>query len=120
MLKIKLGKVIDYAYQKGEDVIRKAMAEFFGKIEVYPEMENFQNIQGLFHEWLIFEFELKSGASIISDYYFKNPDNLSRGLLDELKQIIETQFFDLLEIVDVEPGEWLKLYRFCYPKRQRD
>mgnify|MGYP001074190487 CR=1 FL=1 len=70
MLKIKLGKVVNYAYQKGENVIRKATAEFFGKIEIYPEMENFQSIQGLFHEWLTFEFRLKSGANIISPRAF--------------------------------------------------
>lgn len=112
MLKIKLGKIVNYAYQKSEDVIRKAMAEFFGKTEIYPEMENFESIQGLFNEWLIFEFKLKSGTNIISDYYFKNPDNLSQEFLDELKQIIETHFFDLLEIQKIKPGEWFKGYAF--------
>lgn len=110
MLKIKLGKIVNYAYQKGEAVIRKAMAEFFGKTKIYPEMENFQSIQGFFHEWLVFDFKLKSGINIISDYYLKNPDNLSQDILNELKQIIKTQFFDILEIVDVRPGAWLKLY----------
>jgi len=36
--------------------------------------------------------------------------------LNELKQIVETQFFDLLEIVDVKPGEWLRLYGFSSGK----
>jgi len=78
-------------------------------------MENFENIEGLFNEWLIFEFKLNS-QTIAAQYYFKNPDSLAEELLDELKQILETQFFDMLEIVDLKRGEWLKAYAFSTGK----
>lgn len=108
MLKIKLGKIIDYVYED-ENLIRKAMAEFFGKAEIYPEMENFEQVQGLFNEWLIFEFKVDS-ATIAAEYYLKNPDSLSNKYLDELKQILETQFFDILEVAEIKRGEWIKVY----------
>lgn len=107
-LKFKLGKVIKYAYQD-ERRIEEALKLFFEGKVIYPEMENYENIEGLFNEWLIFEFKTKS-QPIAVDYYFRNPDNLSEELMNELKQILETQFFGILEIIDIKRGEWLKAH----------
>lgn len=49
MLKFKLGKIVSFAYQNKE-TIQKAMDEFFKGAEIYPEMDNFENIEGLFNE----------------------------------------------------------------------
>lgn len=109
MLKIKLRKIVKYANRR-EEILRRAATEFFEGTELYPGMENFDKISALFSEWLIFEFKLDSKINIISDYYFKNPDNLSKDLLEELKQIIDTQRFEMLELITLKRGEWLEAY----------
>jgi hypothetical protein len=109
MLKVHLRKVIEYAYQHGE-FIEKAVSEFFGNNVIDRGMENFDAISALFSEWLIFDFEIPSGKTFVAMYSLKNPDNLSREELDELRQIIETQHFDLFEIQSLKRGEWIKTF----------
>lgn len=109
MLKVKLSKVISYA-KSDPEIFRRAWREFIGEEEVYEGMENFDKITALFNEWYIFDFRQKSGMNFITEYFLKNPDNLSQELLGGLKQIIETQRFEALEIVKLKRGEWLKAY----------
>ncbi len=109
MLQIKLSKVVRYATQH-DSMMRKAVEEFFGKTPIDPHMENIEAISGLFNEWLIFDFKVPSGTTFIVDYYFKNPDSISKEQLEELQQIIETQQFEMLEIQSIKRGEWLKVY----------
>lgn len=109
MLKVKLSKIVAYA-NRDINIVSKAVAEFFKETEIFPAMENFEKILALFNEWLIFDFKLDSGVNVISDYYFKNPDNLSKDLLEELRQIIETQHLEMLELITLKRGEWLKAY----------
>lgn len=109
MLKIKLSKVIDYAWRDRE-IFHQAWKEFIGKEEVNEGTENFDKIVALFNEWYIFDFKLASGMNFITEYYLKNPDGLSEELLGELKQIIETQLFEALELIEIKRGEWLKAY----------
>ncbi len=109
MLQVKLSKVIGYATQH-EYIMKKAVEEFFGKTPIDPLMENIEAILGLLNEWLIFDFKVHSDKTFIADYYFKNPDSLPEEQLEELRQIIETQQFELLELQSVKKGEWLKVY----------
>ncbi len=109
MLQVKLSKVIGYA-TKHESMMRRAVEEFFGKKPIDPHMENIEAISGLFNEWLIFDFKVHSDTTFIADYYFRNPDSLPKEQLEELRQIIETQQFELLELQSIKKGEWLKVY----------
>jgi hypothetical protein len=109
MLKVHLRKVIEYAYQHGE-LIEKAVSEFFGDNAIDRDMENFDAISALFSEWLIFDFKIPSGKTFIVMYFLKNPDNLSGEELEELRQIIETQHFDLFEIQSLKREEWIRAY----------
>lgn len=108
MLNVKLGKVIKYA-NLYPDRIEEALNKFFGKNLIDPQMEYFDKVSELFNEWLIFDFKSKDITFII-EYYLKNPDELSNDLLEELKQIIETQCFDMLEMQSIKRGEWIKAY----------
>lgn len=108
MLKVRLGNVIKYA-NLHPHIFEDAVKQFFGEIPG-PHMEGFDRISGLFNEWLVFDYKLKSSTTFLKDYFLKNPDNLSEELLDELKQIIETQCFDMLEIQSIKRGEWIKAY----------
>ncbi len=103
-MNFKLGKVISYINRSGAN-IEKAAEEFFGKNDIFPEMPAFENISSLFNEWFIFDYKLQSDLTIISEYYLKNPDQLSDQLMNELKQITQTHTYDLFEIEKVEPGQ---------------
>lgn len=109
MLKVKLSKIIDYA-AKDEKVYRKAWDDFFKDLEIYPGMEGFDEVIALFNEWLVFDFKFPSGVNALVDYFFKNPDNLQDEVLAELEQIVKTQCFEMLELIDLKKGEWLKVY----------
>jgi len=111
-MKIKLGQIINYAYTSKEKLILEALKKFFGDDPLIQEKLSDKTINGLFNEWLIFDFKLSNGTSIAGEYYLKNPDNLDQSLLNELEQILSTQFYDLLEIMEVKQGEWIKLYSF--------
>jgi hypothetical protein len=109
MLQVKLNKVVMYATQH-ESMMRKAVEEFFGITPIDQHMENIEAISGLFNEWLIFDFKMPSGATFIVDYYFRNPDSLPKEQLEELRQIIETQQFEMLELQSIKRGKCLRVY----------
>lgn len=102
-MNFKLGKIVSYIKKSGVD-FKTAAEDFFGNNEIYPEMPAFENISALFNEWLIFDYKLPSGSTIISEYYSKNPDGLSNQLMNELNQIIQTNIYDLFEVEKVDPG----------------
>jgi hypothetical protein len=118
MLNIRLGRIVDYA-GRNEAIMEIAVKEFFdgGNLELPAEYKD--QISQLFNEWLIFDFKLPSGLNIITDYYFKNPDNLSQELLKELKQIIETQKYDYFEVEKMRPGIWMEVWGLFSGKRYR-
>lgn len=115
-MNFKLGSVVSYIKRSGAN-IEKAAGEFFGENEIYPGMPAFENISTLFNEWLIFDYKLQSGSTIISDYYFKNPDKLPDNLMYELKQIIESFIYDLFEVEKVEPGVSVTVWGLFTGKR---
>ena len=109
MLQVKLSKIIEYAHQH-ESVMIKATEEFFGVKPIDLNEENIESISSLFNEWSVFDFKLQSGTTFLTEYYFKNPNELSKDILDELKQMIETQQFEMLEIESLKRGEWIQAY----------
>lgn len=118
MLNIKLGKIIDYAV-KNEKIMEVAVPEFFDSGKSNYSIENEGQVCQLFNEWLIFNFKLPSGLTVINEYYFKNPDNLTPELLLELKQIIETQLYDYFEIEKVKAGQWMDILSLFTGKKYR-
>lgn len=109
MLKVKFSKITNYA-AKDERIYRKAWEDFFQDADVYPQMEGFDDLVALFNEWFIFDFKLDSGTTPVIEYFLKNPDNLSQEAMAEFSQIVKTQHFEMLELVDLKRGEWMKAY----------
>lgn len=94
----------------------EALKEFFkGEAAEIDEAIKPQ-FEALFNEWLIFDFKPDNKTSIAAEYFLKNPDKLPKLLLDELEQILSTQFYDMLEMLEVKKGSWLKLYSFSKKK----
>lgn len=110
MLKFQLRRAIDYAYAR-DYVTRQTVNEFFGGPPPYdPQDEKFEDASSLFNEWLIFEYQPKKNTNIITEYYLRDPDELSPGELKELKDIVESQFYEWVEIVSKKAGRWFKAY----------
>lgn len=109
MLKIRLGKIVDYAQRDGRQV-RQAVNEFFGNEIPGPDHEYFEEMSSLFNEWLVFDFKPDSSRNWLTEYCLKNPDALPSDHLSELEQIIRTQVYDLFEIVSLERGVFMNVY----------
>ncbi len=118
MLNFRLGKIVSYVRKSGAD-IEKAADEFFDGIEVKHKLPNAEQISSLFNEWLIFDYKFQTGTSISTDYYVKNPDSLTEDIMGELKQIIETETYELFELEDVKPGEYVIVYSLFGGKRYK-
>ncbi|MEK7591832.1 MAG: hypothetical protein AAB508_00385 [Patescibacteria group bacterium] len=99
-MNFKFGMVVAYIPKSGAD-IRKAAGEFFGKYTINPDSEI---ISSLFNEWLIFDYKIPGGTTVITEYFLKNPDALPENLMDELRQIIQTSVYDLFEVERNVPG----------------
>lgn len=54
-------------------------------------------VEGLFGEWLVFDYKPKKEKTLINQYFLKNPDNLNDFKMSELEQIIKTQSVHLLQ-----------------------
>lgn len=118
MLNFKLGNVISYVPKSGIDM-EKAAREFFGKDELNIDEVNREQALFLFYEWLIFDYKLPLGKTIVIDYYFKNPNHLPQNLIDELKQIIETQKYEFFEVEKVKSGVWVEVYGLFNGKKYK-
>ena len=73
------------------------MRQFFGDLN--PASLNIPSeiAIGLSNEWLLFDYIPPSGKTLIIQYYFANPDNLSKALLNELKQVVETHHIHIFQ-----------------------
>ena len=96
MLKVKLGKAFAFLPQANINP-SQALQDFFGDIDPTKSDISEEMMQGLSNEWLLFDYKPMSGKTLIKQYYFHNPDNLSDIELNELKQIIQTQSLHLLQ-----------------------
>ncbi len=96
MLKVKLGKAFAFLSQTNLDP-NKALIEFLGDVDPTQLNISEEILQGLSGEWLLFDYKLKNGKTLIEQYYFSDPDNLNKTELSELKQIIESQSLHLLQ-----------------------
>jgi len=111
MLRVKLGNVIRYA-NHFESIVDGAFEKFFGEVPTASNIKNLERALPLFNEWLIFDYKLKSGGTFLTEYFLRNPDKLSEDLLSDLKQIIDTQCFELLEIQSIKRGNWINVRGF--------
>lgn len=109
MLKVRLGKIVEYA-NKHDLVMQRAVVEFFGGTPDVSQLTNIDTISGLFNEWSIFDFKIPSGITFIVDYYLKNPNSLPKEQIKELEEIIKTQRFEMFEIKSLKRGKWLKVH----------
>jgi hypothetical protein len=96
MLKIKLGKALAFL-PKTNFNLNEAFDELFGKTDLSQLPISEELLSGLSNEWLLFDYKPPKGKTLIEQYYFNDPDNLSPTELKQLQQIIETQSINLFQ-----------------------
>src|SRR3989344_1492906 len=109
VLKFKLRKVTNIVARNNK-LMNRAYREFFENTQISPEMENFEETNALFNEWIMFEFQIKPGLTPIIKYFLENHASLPIDQQTELEQIVKTQRFCLLEVEKIKRGEWIQAY----------
>ena len=96
MLRVKLGQAFSFLSQT--DINQsEAFQIFLGGVDLTQFNISEEMLQGLSGEWLLFDYKSENGKTLVEQYFFKNPTDLNKVELDELKQIIETQSLHLLQ-----------------------
>src|SRR3989338_8721425 len=99
--------IIEYAKRTNPDLVQIAYNQFFLSIG-YPNEEQDQEAFGLFSEWLIYDFHEENKSTFLAEYFLKNPDNLDQSTLNQIEQVIKTQWYGGFQIGKRKKGEWLE------------
>lgn len=107
-LNFRLGKIVSYAHQKinsDPTVVRS----FFGKKSAAKLLQN-SIVSALFNEWLVFDYRNNLGTSFLAEYYLKNPDSLTGEQLKQLEQVIKSERYEMMEILEVKKDKGISVY----------
>lgn len=88
--------------------IKRAEREFFGLQEGSILLGSEEKANEFFMEWLIFDFKLANGRSLLEDYYYLNPYKLPLYKLQIYKDL-QNNIYGLLEVQRVDQGMGLEL-----------
>ena len=83
--------------------IHRAMMDFFdetNKDAIAQQLKENPDVEGWFNEWLIYDFRLENGKTILEDFVERNPLQLSDAELDAYRDLLssESGFFEILEV----------------------
>lgn len=86
--------VVTYYLDRDNDILLDALRQFFDrpKLGRGSKLEITHEEEGLFNEWLFFEYKLKTGKTILEDYYESNPQNLSKKDLSVYKDLQDNHY----------------------------
>lgn len=89
------------------DQAQKGFEKFWGKNTV-PD-RNDTELWQYYMEWIMFDFRLKNGSTFLIEYSLTNPDNLDKNIINQFKQIAETQNYSQYQVLGVKRGEYVEL-----------
>ena len=105
-----ISNLLDYYYSgqifAGE--ISRALEEFFGdqaKEAGFSEIEDDQ-VMGMFSEWLVYDFKMKNGRTLLEDFCHNNPLGLAEDKLMDYRELLENKY-GMYEILQVSWHEGL-------------
>jgi uncharacterized protein YecA (UPF0149 family) len=108
-----LRQIHDFFTDKSEyrDELGQAILYFFklDKIDDIADLELTQIQEGIFNEWLLYDFKLSNGNNLIMEYREINERQIEPSLLRIYDNIIDTQHFGLFEVVSVFLDEGLTM-----------
>lgn len=91
--------------------IHRAMMDFFDgadKSEIAQMMDDQPDVEGWFNEWLIYDFRLENGRTILEDFIERNPLELPDEELDVYRSLLQSEP-GLYEVLDVKKKKGLRL-----------
>lgn len=106
-MKLPFHLVTDYVHNWKANLAQEAFNQFF-KPTGFPTKKQETEAFPLFSEWLIFDYRLPSGVTFIAEYYLKNPDKLQKSVLDQLAQVISSQWYGGFQLGRRKRGEWFE------------
>ena len=92
-----------------EEMLR-ALRQFFNrpKLSTGDRLEMKDRDEGIFNEWLVFDFRLNDKKTLLEDFCQRNPCKLSDIELQAYYDLQENEY-GLFEVLKVEPGKGLKV-----------
>ena len=106
-------KIIEYYTTRHEfdEDMERAILEFFEleDMEALGTLLMDEISMGLFNEWLVYDFKMPDGKTLIEDFAQKNPENLSQQTLSFYRNLINTNHYAYFEVQKVLPEEGLVL-----------
>ncbi|EKE00479.1 MAG: hypothetical protein ACD_22C00009G0007 [uncultured bacterium] len=108
MHKMNISHIIEFA-TRNPKILQSALKRFFGNIDYFPLMENPQ-VEGLFNEWLMFDYKQKSGRTFLYDYYQTFKSVLDREIVQEIKSVIDTNTYQPFCIESCVAGDHTRAY----------
>jgi len=107
-----VGAILDFSMRDDfvEESAHQAFHEFFGiAVNDCPEPDELPDRDiAYFSEWLVFDFRLPNGKTLLEYYIERNPDNLSGVELKTYRDLL-TNEYGLWEILEIELGLCMKL-----------
>ncbi len=107
-----ISKILDYYFDKPkfEKDIFRALRIFFNqpKLKEVDELEILEQDKGMLNEWLVFDFKLSNGKTLLEDFYERNPYKLNIVRLQGYKGLQEN-YFGIYKVKEVQLGEGLTL-----------
>lgn len=93
--------------EKYDSEISRALELFARKLEINPA--SMIEFEPYCFEWLIFDFKLKNGLSLLENYLKNNFNEISIQEAEECKKILDTQKFGFFEVLNVWRGKEMQL-----------
>lgn len=103
-------KIFNYYYNnpRYQGEIEKAVRDFFNIGEKAAIFAVDGQAEPYFNEWLIFDFKLANGKTLLEDFYERNPYNLSLIDRQAYKDLMSNEY-GAFEVLAVDPGQGLEL-----------
>jgi len=105
-------KVLDFHEDYYRLDCRVAFNSFFGKRKDLVDEH-----EGLFLEWLAFDFRLAMGKTFLENFLEKKSEELSSAEIKEYAELIETNIFGLFEILKIKKDHGMTLENIVTEKR---
>ncbi len=105
-----IADLMDYYFENEEFAgeLERATEEFFGYKKNLADIEINENIEGLFNEWLVYDFILENGKNLLEYFYDCNPLNFPENKLKIYKDLQNNEYA-MFEVLKVKKGKGLEI-----------
>ena len=118
----RMSLILRHFNEEHPEIVDRADTEFYEYVEAdLDEISDFK-LNQLFSEWFVFDFKLKTGKSPLETYVHRNPDQLNKEELRDMRAAGKTEFTSTfhvgsvdhekyeIELIDMETGKKYLVY----------